>query len=83
MELSDYVFECELNGHAKHSSESLMKLASLALGVNYRVGPFEITALGLIDTHNIVAVAAVLMDEDGLKRLKEELFKKKEPSRPG
>jgi hypothetical protein len=49
------------------------QIASMALGANYRVGEFEVSALGLLSTENIHAALAAMADVDGFC----EMLKKK------
>ena len=57
--------------------DDIMRLAELALGVNYRVSRYEISALELLDTRNAKEIADALLDGPNLKKLLDELRGKK------
>lgn len=57
-------------------SGKLLCMASLALSVNYRLGPDEISALELLDTQNVQEIAKALIDTPRLMKLWGELQKK-------
>lgn len=54
----------------------LIRFAGMCLGVNYRVSPWEVSMLGLIDDHNVRDIADALLDGPNLRDLMDE-FKKK------
>jgi len=50
-----------------------LNTAALALGINYRVGPAEISLLGILTTENEAEVLQALVDVPGLLELKKKL----------
>jgi hypothetical protein len=44
-------------------------LAVNAIGINYRLGPAEISALGLLDQGNVIPIAKAVMDHAGASRV--------------
>jgi hypothetical protein len=64
------------DGEAKLDAGALLVMASLALAVNYRLGPDEISALELLDTQNAQEIAGAIIDRPSLLKLRDELEKK-------
>ena len=75
--LATEMVHASLSGQgAKFSADDHMRLASEALRIGYRVGPYEIAMLKLIDSQNLKLVANAALDGPNLVKLAEE-FKKK------
>ena len=79
-ELANEMVHKSLKGEGgKFSADDHMRLATEALKRNYRIGPYEISLLGLIDSINVQKIADAALDGPNLRSLVEE-FKKKSQS---
>ena len=58
-------------------------LAAMALAINYRIGPAEISTLGLFDTASEVEVIKALVDWPALEEIKKKLAAEKSSLTPG
>lgn len=75
--LSDRMMAASLQGKGRDfSPNDHMQLAVEALKLHYRVGPYEISLLALIDSENIKKIADAALDGPNLRALIEELKKK-------
>jgi hypothetical protein len=76
-ELANDMVHKSLKGEGgKFSADDHMMLATEALKQNYRIGPYEITLLELIDSVNVQKVADAALDGPRMRELVED-FKKK------
>jgi hypothetical protein len=63
------------------SREAMVDLAIRGLQVNYRLGPAEVNVLGLLTTHNIASIVALMIDIHAAREMSEASKKNDGPSR--
>lgn len=82
--LFDRLMGIEAEGeHVQAEVTTEIDLAAHALGLNYRLGPAEISALGLLDTRTAQAVALAVIDWPTFIALKKKMESEPASSAPG
>lgn len=76
---AERVFAAFIEQDESLSYQDLWDIAARALAINYRLGPWELSALRLLDTNNVQDVLSALID---MPSILEAMEAKKKPARP-
>ncbi len=72
-----------VDGESESDPAAILRFCAMALGVNYRIGPYEVAALGLIDSENVRLISDAALDGPKLAILIDEKKKRIEHEAAG